>query len=207
MAATSQTSHPHPDEISHMRRQSYTAPVGSPALSPSSTNSGGSSGTDGGREGYFHAPVPQRPHMVQRLRSFTQLHRSRSQERQDSRDSRESHESHEHAHDDEHHRRRSSRRSRSRSRSPVTESSLRARDRRYPEEEGYAHDEHAHVLPHISAANFNVRSHNRKRPKMAERPRSQGTYTDCGRHANDWLFGGFSVTGTVRHWLKDEGKH
>ncbi len=29
-------------------------------------------------------------------------------------------------------------------------------------------------------------------------------YTECGRHGNDWLFGGFSVSGTVKKlWEKD----
>ncbi|KAI9645095.1 hypothetical protein NHQ30_005829 [Ciborinia camelliae] len=29
-------------------------------------------------------------------------------------------------------------------------------------------------------------------------------YTECGRHSNDWLFGGFSVSGVVKKiWQKD----
>jgi hypothetical protein len=30
-------------------------------------------------------------------------------------------------------------------------------------------------------------------------------YTECGRHSNDWLFGGFSVSDTVKKlWHKDK---
>jgi len=43
--------------------------------------------------------------------------------------------------------------------------------------------------------------------KKRERARESGTFTQCGRHSNDWLFGGFSVTGTVRSWLRDDGKN
>ncbi|KAI9723322.1 MAG: hypothetical protein M1812_001205 [Candelaria pacifica] len=39
------------------------------------------------------------------------------------------------------------------------------------------------------------------------RHRGSGTYTDCGRHGNDWLFGGFSVTGTVKGLFNDSGKN
>ena len=31
---------------------------------------------------------------------------------------------------------------------------------------------------------------------------SSGNFTDCGRHSNDWLFGGFSVKETAKSLLK-----
>lgn len=37
---------------------------------------------------------------------------------------------------------------------------------------------------------------------IPKRQSSSGTYTQCGRHSNDWLFGGFSVTNTVKGLLE-----
>lgn len=39
------------------------------------------------------------------------------------------------------------------------------------------------------------------------RHRDSGTFTDCGRHSNDWLFNGFSVTSTVKGLFNDSGKN
>lgn len=39
------------------------------------------------------------------------------------------------------------------------------------------------------------------------RHRDSGTFTDCGRHGNDWLFNGFSVTSTVKGFFNDSGKN
>ena len=37
---------------------------------------------------------------------------------------------------------------------------------------------------------------------------STGTYMECGRHGNDWLFGGFSITETVKDLVgKRSGAH
>jgi hypothetical protein len=39
--------------------------------------------------------------------------------------------------------------------------------------------------------------------RHSHEPKVNG-YTECGRHGNDWLFGGFSVSGTVKKlWEKD----
>lgn len=39
-------------------------------------------------------------------------------------------------------------------------------------------------------------------PKPPVKRNSTGTFSDCGRHSNDWLFNGFSVKETARGLLK-----
>ncbi|EKD14662.1 uncharacterized protein L3040_000186 [Drepanopeziza brunnea f. sp. 'multigermtubi'] len=38
-------------------------------------------------------------------------------------------------------------------------------------------------------------------------PSKVNVYTECGRHGDDWLFGGFSVAGAVRKLWDKESKH
>jgi hypothetical protein len=39
-------------------------------------------------------------------------------------------------------------------------------------------------------------------PKPPTKRNSIGTFSDCGRHSNDWLFNGFSVTEAAKGLLK-----
>jgi hypothetical protein len=39
-------------------------------------------------------------------------------------------------------------------------------------------------------------------PKPPTKRHSSGTFNDCGRHSNDWLFNGFSVTEAAKGLLK-----
>jgi hypothetical protein len=47
-------------------------------------------------------------------------------------------------------------------------------------------------------------SDNKTRRRRSNDPKIN-VYTECGRHSDDWLFGGFSVSGTMKMlWDKKE---
>jgi len=83
-------------------------------------------------------------------------------------------------------------RSRSRSRSPLPSTSSLSRP------------EHAR-----SASDPVSQPASPSRPGHVKRKsRSSGTVMQCGRHSNEWLFGGISVTDTVKGFFtKDEGRN
>lgn len=47
-----------------------------------------------------------------------------------------------------------------------------------------------------------------RRSKSNERPirENRNVHTECGRHSNDWLFGGFSVTGSIKKMMEKKDK-
>ncbi|KAL2069559.1 hypothetical protein VTL71DRAFT_14238 [Oculimacula yallundae] len=62
---------------------------------------------------------------------------------------------------------------------------------------------------------FDVQSNTSSRPRRDEEqpsrrwshdPAKVNGYTTCGRHGDDWLFGGFSVAGTVKKLWEKDGK-
>ncbi|KAI9871802.1 MAG: hypothetical protein M1830_002431 [Pleopsidium flavum] len=85
-------------------------------------------------------------------------------------------------------------RSRSRSKSPLPS----------PSTSSTARPEHAR-----SASDSVSQPTSPSRPGHVKRKsRSSGTVMQCGRHSNDWLFGGISVTDTVKGFFhKDEGRN
>ncbi|KAG2413544.1 hypothetical protein HFD88_002733 [Aspergillus terreus] len=52
--------------------------------------------------------------------------------------------------------------------------------------------------PQASRDSQNDKHISHARSRSDDRRRRQGTITDCGRHSNEWLFGGFSFRDTVR---------
>lgn len=48
------------------------------------------------------------------------------------------------------------------------------------------------------------RSPTSPRPLLAQRRKTSGTTKHCGRHSNEWLFGGFSVRETVKNLVKEK---
>ncbi|KAK2756719.1 hypothetical protein FQN54_005165 [Arachnomyces sp. PD_36] len=55
-----------------------------------------------------------------------------------------------------------------------------------------------------SNSNSNSHSHSHSSRKSGDHKRLSGTVNHCGRHGNDWLFGGFSVRESVGKLWKDE---
>jgi len=48
------------------------------------------------------------------------------------------------------------------------------------------------------------RSGDKTKRRHSHEPKVNG-YTECGRHGDDWLFGGFSVSGSVKKlWERDK---
>jgi hypothetical protein len=54
-------------------------------------------------------------------------------------------------------------------------------------------------------ARSGTRDSDHKTRRRRSNDAKMNVYTECGRHGDDWLFGGFSVSGTVKMlWEKRE---
>lgn len=73
-----------------------------------------------------------------------------------------------------------------------------------PTTEEYPHRSRLHLRTESSQSANQI-----TRPRSRSNKRHSGTVMQCGRHSNDWLFGGFSFTDTVRGFVSraDDGKH
>ncbi|MCJ1244498.1 hypothetical protein MMC30_001696 [Trapelia coarctata] len=73
-----------------------------------------------------------------------------------------------------------------------------------PTTEEYPHRARLHLRTESSQSANQI-----SRPRSRSNKRHSGTVMQCGRHSNDWLFGGFSFTDTVRGFVRggDDGKH
>jgi len=45
-----------------------------------------------------------------------------------------------------------------------------------------------------------------RRSRSDDRPAHQNVHTECGRHSDDWLFGGFSITGSIKKMMDKKDK-
>jgi hypothetical protein len=68
---------------------------------------------------------------------------------------------------------------------------------------------HHWEFPHrsTSGSHSNSHYHSHSSRKSGDYKRLSGTVNHCGRHGNDWLFGGFSVRESVGKLWKDEDEH
>jgi hypothetical protein len=64
----------------------------------------------------------------------------------------------------------------------------------------------AHNLEFPNRSHTNSHSNSHSSRKSGDYKRLSGTVNHCGRHANDWLFGGFSVRESVGKLWKEEEK-